>query len=147
MAATIRHLLILAVTIAVVHNSISINPELIQAKLQEFASSAGHFIENTHQQPVKPQEDVFVTIRNGTLKGSTTVSVNNSRTIYRYRKIPYAAPPVGDLRFAPPEPFLDGFQDEIYDATLMPPACPAFAALSPPNEDCLYLSVYTPIVS
>ena len=65
--------------------------------------------------------------------------------------IPFAAPPVGDLRWSPPSPpapFSGTFQ-----ATSFGPACPQICDL-PPNtcpldgtsEDCLTLEVYTPLV-
>ncbi|WP_371619188.1 carboxylesterase/lipase family protein [Streptomyces sp. NBC_00454] len=69
-----------------------------------------------------------------------------------FRGIPYAAPPVGALRFAapaPPEPW-----DGVRDAGAYGPTAPKvpypdeFAALLPdpeiPGEDCLNLNVWTP---
>ena len=68
--------------------------------------------------------------------------------VFSYRGIPYAAPPVGELRWKPPvepEPWTD-----TLEAVDTPPICPqaAFAGLPVPgfnpNEDCLYLNVDTP---
>ncbi|WP_420078352.1 carboxylesterase/lipase family protein [Streptomyces sp. JL4002] len=66
--------------------------------------------------------------------------------------IPYAAPPVGDLRFAapaPPEPW-----DGVREATAFGPTAPkvpypqTYAALLPdpviPGDDCLSVNVWTP---
>jgi carboxylesterase type B len=88
--------------------------------------------------------DAYVTIKNGTLKGATQES-NNGKTFYGFKGIPFAKPPVGEFRFAPPQPLTDGWGEEIYDATRIPPSCPQFlTALSPASEDCLYLNVFTP---
>jgi para-nitrobenzyl esterase len=59
--------------------------------------------------------------------------------------IPFAAPPVGDLRWKPPaqvEPW-DGVKETIKYS----PACPQPAVIDPNltmSEDCLYLNVWTP---
>ncbi len=61
--------------------------------------------------------------------------------------IPYAAPPVGALRFRPPQapaPWASPL-----DATTYPPACSQLPVLTNSNttvenEDCLYLNVWTP---
>ena len=68
--------------------------------------------------------------------------------VYSYRGIPYAAPPVGDLRWKPPS------DPAPWTGTLpvtdTPNICPqdAFAGLPVPgfmpSEDCLYLNVDTP---
>lgn len=50
------------------------------------------------REPIPYQEDVFVTIRNGTIRGTTLLDPNNA-TMYAFLGIPYAAPPVGQLRF------------------------------------------------
>jgi len=67
------------------------------------------------------------------------------QTMHAFRGIPYAAAPVGDLRFAPPEPAPD--RAGTLDATQFGSACPqmpgAFGAGSV-NEDCLFLNIFTP---
>lgn len=64
---------------------------------------------------------------------------------YAFKGIPYAAAPVGDLRFAAPEPAPE--RDATLDATAFGNDCPqsggAVAGASL-NEDCLFLNVYTP---
>ena len=113
--------------------------------LESMVKSLGRAIGHNDDGAPGTREDVFVTIRNGTLRGFTGVSTNNTRTVYKYKGIPYAQPPVGSLRFHPPQPLVDGWGDEIRDATQTPPACAQFlTALTPPSEDCLYLNVYTP---
>jgi para-nitrobenzyl esterase len=60
--------------------------------------------------------------------------------------IPYAAPPVGDLRWMPPQP---PAHHSKLDATEFANTCPqvtelgAFAGPSSTTEDCLYLNVFT----
>jgi para-nitrobenzyl esterase len=69
--------------------------------------------------------------------------------VFSYRGIPYAAPPVGDLRWRPPvdpSPWTD-----VLQAAEKPSICPqeAFAGLPVPgfmpSEDCLYLNVDAPV--
>ena len=67
-----------------------------------------------------------------------------------FRGIPYARPPVGDLRFAAPQP-PDAWTG-VRDATAFGPpamqgACvpaPGLTVNAPPSEDCLTLNVWTP---
>ncbi|KAJ0267656.1 hypothetical protein COL940_014153, partial [Colletotrichum noveboracense] len=70
--------------------------------------------------------------------------------------IPYAQPPLGALRFLPPQPFPPS--TSIINATTMPPACPQIKDTTYPvfqyvpetlplgsfSEDCLTLNIYTP---
>ncbi len=62
-----------------------------------------------------------------------------------YLGIPYAAPPVGPLRWRPPAP--PGGWDGIRAATKFGPHCPQSKAVfgqPSTSEDCLYLNVYAP---
>lgn len=58
--------------------------------------------------------------------------------------IPYAKPPVGDLRWQPPVPF--GTWDSPRDATKFGFSCPQQPGLAsqPLSEDCLFLNIGTP---
>ncbi|XP_019614798.1 PREDICTED: acetylcholinesterase-like [Branchiostoma belcheri] len=112
-------------------------------------------------------EGVQVQTTSGTVSGLTTTYQGTGVSVFR--GIPYAAPPVGPLRFRDPEPH-PGW-DGVRDATQTPPECPqkgdAFrdpqphpgwdgvrdATRTPPEcpqkgdaccEDCLYLNVYAP---
>ncbi len=72
----------------------------------------------------------------------------------QFRGIPFAEPPVGKLRWKPPQPAASW--DGVRDATAWTPICPQIAgtmeALSggraakpdPMSEDCLTLNVFTP---
>lgn len=62
---------------------------------------------------------------------------------YSFKGIPYAAPPVGDLRFRPPRPH-PGWKS-IRPANQFGPSCPqmAFGIFPTGHEDCLFLNVYS----
>jgi para-nitrobenzyl esterase len=66
-----------------------------------------------------------------------------------YRGLPYAAPPVGDLRWEAPQPASkwEGIlsADKFGSASIQ--SNPAIASLPVPSEDCLYLNVWTPAKS
>jgi len=68
-----------------------------------------------------------------------------SPALNKYLGIPYAAPPVGDLRWRPPEPPARWHQP--LDATGFANHCPQTASpfgFPSTTEDCLYLNVFTP---
>jgi para-nitrobenzyl esterase len=64
-----------------------------------------------------------------------------------YRGIPYAAPPVGELRWKAPQPAQKW--SGILPADKFGPASiqnnPAITDLAPPGEDCLYLNIWKPV--
>lgn len=85
---------------------------------------------------------IYTTIKNGTIKGHTARAVNNN-TIYSYMRIPFAKPPVGELRFRNPQPAV-GWAPEELDGTQLPNACPQFLTGVVKNqEDCLFINVYS----
>lgn len=66
-----------------------------------------------------------------------------------FKGIPYAAPPVGELRWRPPQPaahWSEVRQATRYGSDCMQLPFPSDAAPlgTPPSEDCLYLNVWTP---
>ena len=65
---------------------------------------------------------------------------------YIFRGIPYAAPPVGDLRWRPPQPARSW--EGIKECTRFSDICPQSVSPNMPpgqmSEDCLYLNVVTP---
>ena len=69
----------------------------------------------------------------GPLKGTTVGGVKE------YLGIPYAAPPVGSLRWTPPQSF--GKWHGVLHATQFGSECPQSGG---GNEDCLFLNVYAP---
>jgi para-nitrobenzyl esterase len=84
----------------------------------------------------------IVTIDGGVVRGAV---VPGGPGVYVFRGLPFAAPPVGHLRWRPPRPPADW--PGVRDATRFAPSCPQPpnpALTGPTSEDCLYLNVYTP---
>jgi para-nitrobenzyl esterase len=70
-----------------------------------------------------------------------------------FRAVPYAAPPVGELRFSPPQPVpaWRGVRDADKDGPIAPQGRSRLAHVMgdferPQSEDCLTLNVWTPAV-
>ncbi len=63
-----------------------------------------------------------------------------------YRGIPFAAPPVGDLRWRAPQPVVKW--EGVKETTKFAPACMQGGGRgSAPSEDCLYLNLWSPAKS
>lgn len=79
----------------------------------------------------------------GAVRGETVTDIGV--TAFIYRGIPYAAPPVGDLRWKAPQPAASW--EGVRDATKWPNRCPQGQSSMGMNtelsEDCLYLNVVT----
>ena len=76
---------------------------------------------------------------NGPVRGLANGAVNE------FRGIPYATPPVGALRWPPPQPAASW--SGVRDATQFAPHCPQLATpfgQASTSEDCLFLNVFTP---
>src|SRR5215813_12627894 len=67
---------------------------------------------------------------------------NTGRALYSYRGIPYALPPVGDLRWAPPQPHPRWSQ--LRSATSFGAVCPQDGVSTGDSEDCLFLNIWAP---
>ena len=65
-----------------------------------------------------------------------------SRNLYNYRGIPYARPPMGDLRFAAPRPHRPW--THLRRGTVFGAICPQDGTASGDSEDCLFLNIWTP---
>jgi para-nitrobenzyl esterase len=85
-------------------------------------------------------EGPTATTPSGTLRGVAGDGVT------AFLGVPYAAPPVGDLRWRAPAPFAPW--QGVRDATAKGPACPqsrgTLLGSAPTSEDCLTLNVWTP---
>jgi carboxylesterase type B len=109
--------------------------------------------------PITKRAEPSITIQNGTIIGNTILGIDS------FKGIPYAAPPVGDLRLRPPQPIASSFG--TFESQLLPAACPQFwsslegsnlpedvagllsnspifKAASLKSEDCLTLNVQRP---
>jgi para-nitrobenzyl esterase len=86
------------------------------------------------------QKPLPVKIKDGTIQGTT----ENGLTVYK--GIPFAKPPVGDLRWRAPQPLVKW--KGVLDASKFGPA--PMQGGNPPSgksEDCLYLNIWTPAKS
>ena len=100
-------------------------------------------------------EDLVVKIKNGRIRGIELTSATQ-RKVSAWYGIPYAQPPVGNLRFRHPRP-IDNWE-EVKDTVEHPNTCvqlplstwPGFKGEemwnpnTPISEDCLYLNVVVP---
>ncbi|WP_438978643.1 carboxylesterase/lipase family protein [Polynucleobacter sp.] len=97
------------------------------------------FALNAFSNPEKPVTQV----ETGPIQGTTEYNMNV------FKNIPYAAPPVGDLRWRPPQPAASW--SGTRDASQFGDTCPQPNLKNenkglglPGNEDCLKLNVFTP---
>ncbi|XP_042236794.1 para-nitrobenzyl esterase-like [Homarus americanus] len=82
-----------------------------------------------------------IKLRQGTVQG--VLRQSSGRQIYAYLGIPYAKPPIGDLRFKPPQRH-EGWRTTLY-ASEMGAACPQpFLTSVQVSEDCLTINVWVP---
>ena len=102
--------------------------------------------------PLLPVAHISAAINDPVKTGSGSVSgvAGSSASVRVYKGIPFAAPPVGDLRWKAPKapaPWSGVRQADKFGATCMqtPYAenSPYHAAAEPVSEDCLYLNVWT----
>lgn len=83
----------------------------------------------------------------GYISGSTLGEPGMEISIFR--GIPYAAPPVGELRWKPPQPAVawDGTREcTAFSAISLQAVMPGMSSAFPLSEDCLYLNVLTPAI-
>ncbi|KAH8589390.1 carboxylesterase [Bisporella sp. PMI_857] len=82
-------------------------------------------------------QELIASLDYGTFQGAYSETYN----ITHYRKIPYAAPPVGENRFRAPQPPLRLPADTIYNSDQSFDFCPQRTVNG--TEDCLYLGLYS----
>jgi para-nitrobenzyl esterase len=80
---------------------------------------------------------------------SGTVLGEPDKLVYVYRGIPYAVPPVGDLRWKPPQPVTpwSGIRECTAFGAVAPQFTGALTVNKLQSEDCLYLNVLSPAKS
>jgi para-nitrobenzyl esterase len=90
-------------------------------------------------------DDLVAHIKPGGLRGA------RENGIAVFRGVPYAAPPVGELRFQPPQPVpaWHGARDASKDGPIAPQGRSRLAHIMgeferPQSEDCLTLNIWTP---
>ncbi|XP_021326380.1 uncharacterized protein ces2b [Danio rerio] len=110
----------------------------------------------TLQNSVKAEDGPILQTNSGALKGLQMKARGKDTVIHSYLGIPFAKPPVGPLRLAPPQPAEKW--EGVRDATKQPLMClqdrqlvedlvanlSAKVDMVDSSEDCLYLNVYTP---
>ncbi|XP_068916707.1 carboxylesterase 4A-like isoform X3 [Tenebrio molitor] len=84
-----------------------------------------------------------VRIEQGVLEG-TRIITDTGKNVNAFLGIPYATPPIGDLRFAPPQKY--PHWNETRQATNFAHHCPQLPLKPGINdqEDCLYLNIWSP---
>ncbi|XP_031561586.1 neuroligin-4, X-linked-like [Actinia tenebrosa] len=108
-----------------------------------------------HCQGESKSSAVIVSTKYGLLKGQTRYfpqPVGNISVVNKFLGVPYAAPPIGELRFLPPQK--PKHWKGVYDATRFKPVCyqdPSYNQMFwkkdvnwSQSDDCLYLNVYAP---
>ncbi len=93
-----------------------------------------------------PVDRTVVAVESGRVSGAPV-----DGDVWVYKGIPFAAPPIGSLRWRPPQPV--AAWDGVRDATAFGPACMQAKRgegsfygqiVDRMDEDCLYLNVWTP---
>ncbi len=95
---------------------------------------------------IAQQTNTVVRVESGLLRGVTEDG------IVVYRGVPFAAPPVGELRWRPPQPVApwegvraaEEYGPDCMQERFGPPQAPGTPPTKPPSEDCLYLNVWRP---
>ena len=113
-------------------------PQLLAVSLLALMLAAcGNHNDRSNGPPI--QQGTLIEIDDGMVQGHIDGGAR------RFLGIPFAAPPVGDLRWRPPQPVEPW--SGVLTADEISPACAQLASLTTPasgTEDCLYLNVWTP---
>ncbi|RXN20147.1 fatty acyl- hydrolase medium chain-like isoform X4 [Labeo rohita] len=105
---------------------------------------------------VKAEDGPVLQTKSGALKGEYIKAKGKDTVVHSYLGVPFAKPPVGPLRFSPPQPAEKW--SGVRDATKQPFMClqdkqllevlvanmSMSVEVPDSSEDCLYLNVYTP---
>ena len=116
-----------------------LSPRARRGTLWAFVTSLALAAATAPQPGLSKQPDVIVPTASGLVRGTT--SADGSVAIFQ--GIPYAAPPVGQLRWAAPQP--PAAWSGVRDALQTRSPCPQTGQYASLNEDCLYLNVWAPV--
>lgn len=86
-----------------------------------------------------------INTNSGPIRGRLNHTILKHQPFYAYRGIPFAKPPLRELRFKAPEP-IDPWTS-TFDAFEYGPPCPQHSHAvnySDTNEDCLFLNIFVP---
>ena len=75
--------------------------------------------------------------------GTSATGIVAKTSFNQWLGIPYAAPPVGQLRWQPPQPYQPPTPTTTLAAVTQPPGCPG-SGTSTASEDCLQLDITAP---
>jgi len=100
----------------------------------------------SRQAPAPKQAPSVVRVESGELQGVIDDGVAS------FKGIPFAAPPVGELRWRPPQPAAKWtgvrqaaeFGSDCMQMRFGPPPAPGAPPVRLPSEDCLFLNVWRP---
>ncbi|KAJ0180161.1 hypothetical protein K1T71_004752 [Dendrolimus kikuchii] len=90
------------------------------------------------------QENPIVTVNEGKLRGSMKTLLDRT-PYYSFKGIPYAQPPIGELRFRaplPPKPW-QGIRDALEHGPVCPQYDTTISQFVEGSEDCLFVNIYT----
>ena len=128
---------------------VCIRQVLLCAMIMALASACGQPQVETAPPAATLDPDVPVTVTGGDILGAPA---EGNPDIVAFKGVPYAAPPVGDLRWKPPQPVIAW--DGVRDATAPGASCmqtgPAWVRAptvdedDPESEDCLFLDIWAP---
>nr|XP_023018363.1 venom carboxylesterase-6-like [Leptinotarsa decemlineata] len=90
-------------------------------------------------------EEPIITLPNGKIRGYVSKTLGKQQPFFAYKGIPYAVPPIGNLRFKDPQPAKNW--NGIFNATSNTKICYQISTKThrPQTEDCLYINVYTTV--
>ena len=122
---------------------------LLCAAIVALASACGQPEVETAQPAAMLAPGVPVTVTGGEIRGAPA---DGNPDLVVLQGVPYAAPPIGNLRWKPPQPVVAW--DGVRDATAPGPICmqtgpawvraPTAGEDDPESEDCLFLNIWAP---
>jgi para-nitrobenzyl esterase len=103
------------------------------------AAACGQSASEADPAVLKLSPESAVTVTGGQIRG---VLSEKHPEIIAFKGVPFAAPPIGDLRWRAPAPVVTW--SGVRDAAATGPACPQRGGPGTQNEDCLFLNLWTP---